>query len=197
MQVCAFVRHFPLNRGLTLGSSSGEMTGDMAVRSKENFIHQLAVFLVSDQEAMSIRLEMGLEDGKHWRDLRATTPLVGWPTVEEAEKQLCAWFDTGVQLMEGSMSYPEHEKLRAIGAKSQACGEFLDWLLGPQHYVFAEYHTHSEECVVDGEKVCCMAKDSLHPAPVNVRKLLAQFFSIDEEKLENEKRAMLRDLQHR
>jgi hypothetical protein len=89
------------------------------------------------------------------------------------------------------MSYPEHDKLREIQHKSQACGEFLEWLLGPQRYVIGEYHSHDAFCTERGVKLCGMITGGIYPAPVNIRKLLAQFFEIDEDVLEEEKRAML------
>lgn len=68
--------------------------------------------------------------------------------------------------------YPEHEKLKAISAKSQACGEFLDWL--------------------------SMKGWTLHSAKrgrfFNVSRELAEFFRIDERKLEVEKQQMLEQL---
>lgn len=55
---------------------------------KEQFIKQLAEYLVGDQSKMSIFLEMGKPEAKKWADLRSTTPLFGYPTVDEAEKEL-------------------------------------------------------------------------------------------------------------
>lgn len=92
------------------------------------------------------------------------------------------------------MNYPEHDKLRAVAKESQRCGEFLEWLTGPQNYTLGEYHTHNDDCIEDGERVCGSSERTLYPAALNVRKLLARFFEIDEAKLENEKRAMLDSL---
>jgi hypothetical protein len=61
--------------------------------------------------------------------------------------------------------YPEHEKLQEIRDQSQKCGEFLEWL--------------EEQGYVE-----ITARKSL-------TSLLAEFFEIDEEKLEREKRRML------
>ena len=55
------------------------------------FVHALAEYLVSDQAIMSIKLEMGSPEAKAWCKLRSTTPLFGYPTVEQAEKQLTEW----------------------------------------------------------------------------------------------------------
>lgn len=68
--------------------------------------------------------------------------------------------------------YPEHEKLKAISAQSQACGEFLDWL--------------------------SMKGWTLHSSKrgrfFNVTRELAEFFKINERKLEAEKQQMLEAL---
>lgn len=91
------------------------------------------------------------------------------------------------------MSYPEHEKLRGLAGKNQTCGEFLEWL--QQRYTIAEYHTHSVNCLDDGGyPVCGSSEKSLYTASLNIPKLLAEFFEIDESKLEQEKVAMLDDL---
>jgi hypothetical protein len=60
----------------------------MAKEMKKRFIRQLAIFLVEDQVKKSIGLEMGKESAKQWAALRSTTPLHGYPTVEEAEEAL-------------------------------------------------------------------------------------------------------------
>lgn len=86
-------------------------------------------------------------------------------------------------------SYPEHEKLHAVADKSQACGEFLEWLQA--RYTIAEYHVHSKHCQDEDGRACISSTEELYPTSINVRKLLAEFFEIDEAKLEDEKRAML------
>ena len=97
--------------------------------------------------------------------------------------------------------YPEHEKLEKVKDKSQACGEFLEWLLGPRGYQLGEYHEHVDDCWLPNEnqldgrrRMCGMDAQTIYPVPLNVRKLLAEFFEIDEDKLDKEKRAMLDEL---
>ncbi len=98
-------------------------------------------------------------------------------------------------------TYPEHEKLHAIKEKSQACGDFLEWLLGPRRYHIGEYHVHTDACWDEGEsqterrRTCGTPTGVLYPTSINVRKLLAEFFEISEEKIETEKRAILDVLQ--
>jgi hypothetical protein len=98
------------------------------------------------------------------------------------------------------MTYSEHEKLHKIKDESQACGEFLEWLLGAQRYTLGEYHTHTEAC---GEyergagRPCGLSENTLYPVAFRIEKLLAMFFEIDPEKIEDEKRAMLKEYRSR
>jgi len=55
------------------------------------FVRQLAVYLADKQALRSIALEMGEQHAKEWAALRATTPLFGYPTMDEAEQQLAKW----------------------------------------------------------------------------------------------------------
>lgn len=70
--------------------------------------------------------------------------------------------------------YPEHEKLHAIHAQSQAIGEFLDVFLPSQGITLAETQ--------DGR---------LWPTHRTIPSLLAEFFGIDQAKIDAEKDAML------
>jgi len=79
--------------------------------------------------------------------------------------------------------YPEHDKLVQVRDKSQAIGEFLDWLQNERDIVLAEYHEHAMS-----------RKDVLLPAHAHIETLLGEFFEIDPEKLENEKQYMLEQL---
>lgn len=78
------------------------------------------------------------------------------------------------------MKFPEHEKLSAVQDKSQAIGEFLEWLTGERGYEIAEYTDSSD-----------------WPLPVryNTQSLLAEFFGIDLVKLDDEKRCMIDAIQ--
>lgn len=90
------------------------------------------------------------------------------------------------------MSYPEHDKLRAVKSKSQACGDFLKWLQDYKGYELAARHEHNEEC--DRGRRGCQLADSLEAVHVRVETLLATYFEIDLKKLEEEKLAMLEAL---
>lgn len=69
--------------------------------------------------------------------------------------------------------YPEHDKLKSVKDKSQAIGEFLEWL---QH---------------EREPIVCIA-DTTGWIPVT-NEILAEYFEIDLEKLELEKQEMLQE----
>ena len=94
---------------------------------------------------------------------------------------------------------PEHEKLKEIKDQSQAIGQFIDWM--SETYGAHFYHMQTfTELSTD-----MYGKPRLHPDGsqkthkvdrlVGVGKstelLLAEFFSIDLDKIEDEKRAML------
>lgn len=71
-------------------------------------------------------------------------------------------------------AYPEHEKIEKVQLESNTIGEFLDWL--PSKDIQLGTWTESGEFI---------------PLHRNIEKLLAEFFEIDLEKIEQEKRAML------
>lgn len=76
-------------------------------------------------------------------------------------------------------NYPEHEKQHKIKDFSQKCGEFVDWLQKEKGLVLAVY----------GKRVT--NADKLYPADPSIPQLLAEFFKVDPQKLEVEKREML------
>lgn len=79
------------------------------------------------------------------------------------------------------MNYPEHEKLELISHESQAIGEFTDWL--------ADQGLHLAKFSEDGED------DWGNPLLVsenwNIVDRLTEYFEIDQDALEAEKRQML------
>lgn len=75
--------------------------------------------------------------------------------------------------------YPEHEKQRAIVDKSQAIGEFLEWLPSTG-IVFGKW---------DAE-----GRDRMWATRIDIEKLLAEYFEIDLEKIEEEKRQMIDEM---
>lgn len=77
------------------------------------------------------------------------------------------------------VKYPEHEKLHKVHEQSQVIGEFLEQL-GSEGLSICEY--------VDRH-------DRWSPLSKNTEKILADYFGIDLDKLEKEKRQMLAELQ--
>jgi hypothetical protein len=75
--------------------------------------------------------------------------------------------------------YPEHAKLLLVQDRSQAIGEFLD----ETAYVLAEYQEDSRHHTA-----------VLVPVADPITVVLAKYFGIDLDKIEAEKRAMLRAL---
>ena len=75
--------------------------------------------------------------------------------------------------------YPEHEKLKALAGANQVVGNFIEWL-GENGYVIARYDPH----------------DRLYPAYERLDKLIADHFEINEQRLEEEKLAMLASLRN-
>ena len=69
--------------------------------------------------------------------------------------------------------YPEHQKLRDLNGANQRIGEFLEWLAG------------QDLCI------CGLHGEHYYPSGHSTESLIALFFEIDREKLEDEKRAML------
>lgn len=89
----------------------------------------------------------------------------------------------------------EHERLALVKDKSQAIGDFVGWL-ADKGIRLARYHSHSEGCYpdnVDSEEwpACGMIESKLHEDYTPITKLLAEYFDIDLDKLETEKRQML------
>lgn len=108
--------------------------------------------------------------------------------------------------------YPEHDKLSAIANQSQACHDFLEWLsykkgwhLGSHTYYIdvvtgrhiesGSYTDHGmlypEEEVTEFGVEKIENGDFMIQVPYSIRDLLAEFFEIDQNRLEAEKRAML------
>ncbi len=87
--------------------------------------------------------------------------------------------------------YPEHEKLKAVRDKSQAIGDFLEWLRGTKGFRLARWEKVPDESALAGE---CEEVDRLVQQSINTEEILAEYFKIDLTKLEQEKRAMLDSL---
>lgn len=121
------------------------------------------------------------------------------------------------------MSYPEHEKLDAVKERSQAIGEFLDFTPGqlcewqeagdnglPRYVWSADVEVSSKtgKLVADSEPDrwdylngdadlnfdFVEWGDGWYPIRKSIEQLLAEWFGVDRDELEREKRAMLAEL---
>lgn len=81
----------------------------------------------------------------------------------------------------------EHEKLAKVKYQSQAIGQFLEWLQEELGALIAVYAPDTDD---DGEQV-------LTPLAATIEELLAEYFEVNLEKLEAEKRAMLAEIRAR
>lgn len=114
----------------------------------------------------------------------------GFPSPAERDENGAIYSGPDVSRRAASR-YPEHAKLESVKEKSQTIGEFLDWLQTEQAVVLTREHQHSEFCYEDGDCVCGAQRGDLTPVISPIPQWLARYFSIDEEKLESEKRQML------
>lgn len=79
--------------------------------------------------------------------------------------------------MAKKIDFPEHDKLALISSESQSIGQFLDWL------------TNEKGCVI-----CESTNNSDYPYSPTwkpIQSLLAEYFGIDQNKIEEEKLEML------
>lgn len=100
-------------------------------------------------------------------------------------------------------STPELDKIKLVKERSQAIGEFLDWLGGEKGVILAKSHTHGPACAGWDEgrgrfnprgdgPYCELGPDGrLWPYRKQTEDLLAEFFDIDLKKVEKERRALL------
>ena len=96
------------------------------------------------------------------------------------------------------MKYPECDKMKSVQPRSQLIGEFLEWLNQEKGVTLAKLHEHNADCFnEDGERDCGMCTQSFYPIRYTIENLLAEFFEIDLEKVEREKRAMLKELREK
>lgn len=90
-----------------------------------------------------------------------------------------------------STKYPEHEKLQAVVDKSQAIGTFIEWLQDVKKLHLAKWTDIEHEDIVTDE---IHIVQELCLEPLDINKTLAEYFEIDLNKLEQEKRDMLEEL---
>lgn len=93
------------------------------------------------------------------------------------------------------ISTPELDKMGLVQDKSQAIGEFLEWLQNTKGYTLAEYrHVNVDGEDIDDdeyEESRRQYEDRLFPVRRQIEQLLAEYFEIDLDKVEAEKRTIL------
>lgn len=92
---------------------------------------------------------------------------------------------------------PELDKMKAVHDRSQVVGEFLEWLKHTKNCTIAVAHKHTEHCYDGPGRApnCGLFKGQYDPLYTGTEALLAEFFEIDLEKVEEERRAILEHLQ--
>jgi hypothetical protein len=76
-------------------------------------------------------------------------------------------------------NYPEHEKMSTIVDKSQAIGEFLEWIRESKKFTVCVWNPWNGQ---------------FSPIRTSIDKLLAEYFEIDLSKIEQEKQNMLEEI---
>ena len=90
--------------------------------------------------------------------------------------------------------YAEHERVSQVKDKSQAIGEFLQWL-ADQGIQLGKY-VNDEIKTYDGDSDS-FTVTHFRPHHERIEDLLARYYNIDLNKLEREKREMLAELRKR
>lgn len=93
--------------------------------------------------------------------------------------------------------FPEHEKLHKIAEQSQAIGDFLAWLQAEKGWELGKEHEHDEDTCYHSDgmhRMCGLGEGDHEMARYDKTDLLAEFFKIDQKKLEAEKRSMLEQM---
>lgn len=85
--------------------------------------------------------------------------------------------------------YIEHEKMMAVKDKSQAIGDFLEWLKGKVEFATWEENNEYYEDINDIIEV-------LKPVHRSSEQWLADYFDIDLNKIEQEKQSMLEEIRN-
>lgn len=85
--------------------------------------------------------------------------------------------------------YPQSERLLEVKEKSQEIGEFITWLHS-QGFEIAEWSENEDE------DTQYSMPEILYPTQLSTERLLAKYFDIDLDELENERRQMIEELQN-
>ena len=100
----------------------------------------------------------------------------------------------------------ELEKMEGVRERSQAIGEFLDWLFDTKNYHIAKYLTDEEYESEDNVhwvdrlygkeqfKRHTIGKEELMHIHIDIEKLLAEYFEIDLAQVEKDRRETLKEI---
>ena len=98
--------------------------------------------------------------------------------------------------MASPKDYPVHAKLKAVQHHSQAIHEFVLWLQEKHKIFLASYLKDDEGDPVEAYVKFEGFEDKINiaaPDGKNITNLVAEYFEIDQNELENEKRRMLQE----
>lgn len=109
------------------------------------------------------------------------------------------------RLKTGTVDTPECNKIQEVKGQSHIIGEFMDWLRDEKGWTICVRHEHDDDCYTrvqlsedddEGEmqRICDCRNGDFIPVPLQMEQLLAEFFEIDLNKVEQE-RSQLLDLQ--
>ena len=100
--------------------------------------------------------------------------------------------------------YPECEKLAAVSEDSNKIGAFLDWMRNEKELVIGRRHSvevlHEIEQQEDPDGYGTDYGDLeevIMPVSVRIEKMLADYYDIDLDKVEDERRAMLDEIKNK
>lgn len=90
--------------------------------------------------------------------------------------------------------YPECQKLHDVSEESQKIGFFLEWLF--QKYTLCKWEDSLREEVIndDGEKDHFFISEGYYPVRKSIQTLLAEYFEIDMNKVDEERAEILKSL---
>lgn len=89
-------------------------------------------------------------------------------------------------------NYPECEKMQAVKEQSQELGFFLEWL--KNRFTLAEMNYNFRAIITDTDDNEESVSGILFPSYKSINQILAEYFEIDLEKVDEEKRQILEEI---
>jgi DNA integrity scanning protein DisA with diadenylate cyclase activity len=78
--------------------------------------------------------------------------------------------------------YPESEKMKAVSEQSQICGEFLEWLISKYNLIRLDEYFEQSALPIG------------YSSFIGIERVLAEYFGIDMNLVEQERRVMIEEL---